>query len=221
MKTTGIVSTICFVVTVSLAILGLSTQFALRAPVTYSFHFNDSQSIQKTGHDVEISEMAGAIGIYLSRPGAGKFQVYEKNGEYRDPVFSRKDQGIMKKFRRALNMELAAVLCITALAALLFAFMSREELREWRFLASVAAIPSAGVMIVIRGILAGSGPVQSALYRAFIGIQPGKKDTLYLLMGTGFAKAYEIFSVGAAIVLLMLFSYGVFRSRLQKKRIFY
>ena len=63
--------------------------------------------------------------------------------------------------------------------------------------------------------------MQSALYRVFIGIQLGKKDTLYLLMGTGFAKAYEIFSVGAAIVLLMLFSYGVFRSRLQKKRIFY
>ena len=47
------------------------------------------------------------------------------------------------------------------------------------------------------------------------------RSGLYLLMGTGFAKAYEIFSIGAAIVLLMLFSYGVFRSRLQKKRIFY
>ena len=93
MKTTGIVSTLCFVVTVSLAILGLSTQFALRAPVTYSFHFNDSQSIQKTGHDVEISEMAGAIGIYLSRPGAGKFQVYEKNGDAYDRFLDLTEEG--------------------------------------------------------------------------------------------------------------------------------
>lgn len=89
MQKSSRVFSVLLTVLIPLAIFILSSNLILRMPLTYKFYFNDSMTINKIDYSVSVSKVGNSIGAYFSKPGSTEFQVYEKNGSYKDGVFKK------------------------------------------------------------------------------------------------------------------------------------
>lgn len=92
---------IILIVTLSLMIVILSSNLILRVSETYNFHFNDSQVTSEIPYSVTGSELSGEIAHYWTSFSSDDFQVYEVNGNYRDPIFKADEQAAMKKAKHS------------------------------------------------------------------------------------------------------------------------
>ncbi|MGN1382022.1 MAG: hypothetical protein ACI4W2_04315 [Eubacterium sp.] len=221
MQKTSIGVSLLSVITIPLAIILLSSNIALRIPLTYQFYFTDKQAISSAGYEVTESQMSHAITSSLNSVSGGKFQVYEKNGQYKDPIFGTKDQTVVNKVRKQLNKELAAGLFALIASVILFEFTLRKKMPEWLIAEGQWASGIICALLFIQAILVNIKSFRLWLYNHLVGITLKKSDALYSLMHLGFAKAYLVFSTLIAVILLLLFVYILVRRTRPKGMIFY
>jgi hypothetical protein len=207
MQKISIVFSVLLTVTIPAAILLLSFNFALRLPQTYEFYFTDSLAISKAGLNIEIQDMSDEIGSYLSSVKESTFQIYEKNGSYNDPVFSKKDRNAMKKIRVFLFKELIAGLCFLAFSILVYEFGLFVRVEEWLRVEAYIASWVTGILLAAQSILMAATGFPQWLYNKFIGVELGKNSNLKLLMTQNFSKTYIIFSLVIGVVMLIIFIY--------------
>lgn len=211
---------VILIVTMSLAITILSSNLILRMSSTYVFHFNDSQAISEIPYYVTESDVAGAITGYWSSFKSDKFQVYEENGNYKDPVFIADEQQAMQKAKSILNIELAGgFLCLLISCAIYFYLWKNQFLEALRNRFRVG-IGSAAVLMIARGILVGIKGFRKWLYSNLIGVKLSKDATLVVLLGDPFFKTYLIFVSIAGIAMIAVLTY-VHYSLTKPSRIFY
>jgi hypothetical protein len=221
MQKTSIGVSLLTVITVPLAIILLSSNIALRLPLTYQFYFTDKQAISSAGYEVTESQMSHEIASSLNSISGGKFQVYEKNGQYRDPIFGTKDQKVVDKVRKQLNKEFAGGLIALITSIFLFEFTLRKKMPEWLIAEGQWASGIICALLLLQAMLINIKSVRLWLYSHLVGITLKKSDALYTLMHLGFAKAYLVFSTLIAVILLLLFVYILVKRTRPKGMIFY
>lgn len=221
MQKTSIGVSLLAVITIPLAILLLSSNIALRLPLTYQFYFTDKQAVSSAGYEVTESEMSREIAKNLNSISKSSFQVYEKNGPYKDPIFGQKDQRVVEKVRKQLNKELLFGIFALIASIILFEFTLRRKMQEWLTAEGQWASGIVCAVLVLQVVLLNMKSVRSWLYTHLIGISMKKSDALYTLMHLGFAKSYLVFSTVIAVILLLIFVYVLVRRTRPKGMIFY
>lgn len=221
MQKTSIGLSLLSVITIPLAIILLSSNIALRLPLTYQFYFTDKQAITSAGYDVTEKEMSREIASSLSSVSGKNFQVYEKNGQYRDPIFGRADQKVMRLARTQLNRALILGLIALLASIILFEFTLRNKMEEWLTAEGQWASAAVCALLVLQAIVVNIGGFRKWLYAHLIGVSLSKGDALYMLMHLGFAKAYLIFATVIAVIMLLIFVYILVKRTKPKGMIFY
>ena len=217
----SVIMSVLLTVLIPVAILLLSSNLVLRMPLTNDFYFNDSQTLDEIDYSITVSDMGSAIGKYFSMPGSADFQVYEKNGKYKDTVFTTSEQKVMKKAKDFLFRQFLVALGILILAMLIYANTSRKGLRDLLRYESWIAMGGTVFLLILQLVLIGHKSFRAMLYGAFIGSGLSKTSTLYIILGGGkIYSIYLMFSSIAMIVLLLLFIYLNYKHT-KPDRIFY
>ena len=209
------------IVLIPAVIVLLSSAVVLHMPQPYEYYFNDSESLSGIGYGVEVSEMGKEIADYFRMPSDEPFQVYERNGEYEDPIFSDRDQEVMKKAAEFLWKETLLALALTVLAVLVFWNTKRKKLidplRVEGWIASILTV----LLQAAQFVLLSSESFRHVLYQKLIGISLPRTSNLYVILGNGeFAGVYLMFQTIIAAALLVLFAYIVYKST-RPERVFY
>lgn len=194
-------------ITLPLTILILSSNLILRTSEVYVYHFNDSQVVRELPYSVEERDVASAISAYWSQRGSESFQVYEDNGKYKDPVFEEKEQVVMYKARKLINLHLFAGLLLMVISAVIYIYLLKREFRaalrnRYKFSVAFAAI-----MMIARIVLISTKSFRVWAYDYLIGIDLGKESNLLLLLGDPFFRTFLIFTtiLGAALLGVMTY----------------
>lgn len=193
---------IVLAVTLPLMIFILSSNLVLRVSATYTFHFNDSQVIGEVPYNITGSETAGEIASYWSSFSSEPFQVYEKNGNYRDPVFEEDEQQVMGKIKSVLNIELAAGFLCLIITLAIYIYLYRNGFRDALRKRSYTGMGIAAALLVIHAVCWCTGSYRRWLYDTLIGMPLAEDSTLVILLGDPFFKTYVIFAsiLGAALL---------------------
>lgn len=207
-------------VLIPLAIFLLSSNLILRMPLTYQYYFNDSQSINGIDYDISVSKMSKSICSYFSSPGSEEFQVYEVNGQYKDPVFGSKDKTVMKNAKNFLFKELVAGLAALIFAVLIYVNTVKKKLREYLRIESWIAMGVTAFLLLLQLILMNIKGFRAVLYGAILGEKLTKSSNLLTILGGSFYKTYLAFDLITGIILLLIFIY-INHKYTKAERIFY
>lgn len=209
------------IITLPLTITILSSNLILRVSETYNYHFNDSQAISEIPYYVTGSEVSGEIASYFSSFRSDAFQVYEKNGNYRDPVFEEDEQLVMKKAKNILNIELAGGLICLLISIAIYIYLWKNGYREaLRNRYRVSAVLSV-ILMIGRIICVSAKPFRLWLYDRLIGVQLAENSTtLSTLLGDPFFKTYLVFATILGGVILAVATYADYNLT-KPPRIFY
>lgn len=209
------------IILIPAAIVLLSSSVVLHMSQPYEYYFNDSESLSGIGYGVEVSEMGDEISDYFRMPSDKPFQVYERNGEYEDPIFSEQDQAVMKKAADFLWKETFLAVILTVLSVLIFWNTKRkkliDQLRAESWIATVLTV----LLLILQFVLLSTESFRQVLYRKLIGITLPKTSNLYVILGSGeFAGVYLMFTTILAAAILVLFVY-IFYKNTRPERVFY
>ncbi len=198
---------VVLVFTLSLMIVILSSNLVLRVSAIYTFHFNDSQVMNQIPYSVNGSQMAGDITAYLSSFNGKKFQVYEDNGIYKDPIFQDQEQQAMRKVKNILNIELAAGLLCLALSLAIYIYLwksgfKKALLNRYRVSAAITLL-----LLIGQGVFWSVKSLRLWAYGFFIGVDLGDNSTLEIILGDPFYKTYILFAsiLGAALLSVLTY----------------
>lgn len=215
------VCSVILAVLLPLMIVILSSNLILRISETYVYHFNDSQVIGEIPYSVTGSEMADEISSYWSSFSGKPFQVYEKNGSYRDPIFEEAEQQIMGKAKSILNIELAAGLFSLAIVIAIYVYLWKNDFREALRNRYYTGAGLTVVLLIVQGICWSIKSFRLWAYQFFIGIElPKETDTLLTLLGDPFFKTYILFASVFGVAVLAVLTY-VNHKLTKPSRIFY
>lgn len=164
--------------------------------------------------------MADEISSYWSSFSSKDFQVYEINGEYKDPVFDKDEQAVMKKAKSILNIELLAgvVLLIITIAIYVY-FVKHNFIDALRNRFRIGAGLTVALMIANVACFMTKG-FRLWLYNSLIGVELEKKATLTIVLGDPLYETYILFSTALAAVALGIFIF-VNHKYTKPARIFY
>ena len=210
---------IVLIIILPLSIITLSGNVVLRISETYVYHFNDSQVIEDIGSIVYGSEVADEITGYFNSPSSEEFQIYEENGDYRDPIFDEVESRAMKRAKILMTWTLFFAVVLMGGSIALYIFMTTSVEREMlRLVGFIALIVSAIEMLLIDFLIT-RPDFRAMLFKRFIGVELGKESTLMILLGSPFEKTYIIFSTVLAIAIIGIFTY-IHYSTTKEKRLF-
>ena len=220
MKQINYILSFIMVLLISLAILMLSSTLVLRMSATYVYHFNDSQAVLDIPYSVKGGEMADEISGYLTSFSSDKFQVYEDNGKYKDPLYNSTEQEVMRQVRKVLNIELGLGLLSMGLFVAIYVHFwrrgSTKALRNRGYLAIGITV----ACILVRVILVCNKTFRHWLYGQWMGIKLPKDSLLVMVLGDPMFKTYALFASLVALIFAGIFAYVNMRLTKQE-RIFY
>ena len=195
---------ILLVIVMPLMIVIMTSNITLRTPDLYQYHFNDSEIMNDFGYDISEESMSKEISDFLISIKYEKFQVYEDNGIYQDPVFDSLDSNAMRKARNVLNIELGiGILCLLLTLAIYLYFLKsgfKKALRN-RF---KIIIPLTFVIIIGQAICWVSKPIRSWFYAKLIGVTLAKDSGLAMILGAGFTNTVAQFITIIGILFLVI-----------------
>jgi hypothetical protein len=207
MKRTGIGLHILLNITFPLMIIILSLNIVLRVPETYTYYYNDSQVTSSLGTNTSGSEFAEEITGYFNSFSKSEFQVYEKNGEYLDPVFDQDEQVVMKKAKHILSTSMyGGIFCALISFSSYFYLYKKGRKDILRTGGKIACILAELLSIAVFIVMQLKGPM-NYLFKRLIGVYPAKESLLRILMGSPFEKTASIFFIFLATILVAIFLY--------------
>lgn len=219
MRRLNLVWYIIIMILLPLSILLLSGNAVLRVSPTYVYHFNDSEVVGDVGTSIGGSRLADEIAGYFNSFSGEEFQVYEINGEYRDPIFEENESIAMSKGKRILTWTLILGLVTFGASIAIYVYLSslvdRLPLRRLGFLALLCSFGG----VVAQNLLLRDARIRGILYDRFIGIELGKSSAIKILLSSPFERTYLIFSSVVAVVIIGLLLY-IHGSLTREKRLF-
>ena len=206
-------------ITLPVGIVLLSGNLVMRTSATYVYHFNDSQVVSQVGSTMSGEDFADAFSGYFNSIKGGEFQVYEENGEFRDPIFDESESEAMGAARNIMTLTLLSAIVFLGASIAIYIYLrgnvDRVELR----VTGMAALGLSAVAVVLADLAAHSQRIRSTLYSRFIEVPLSSESTLKLLLGSPFEKTYIIFSTVVAVAIICLLVY-IHLSLTKERRIF-
>ena len=194
-----------FLITVSVIVL--SGNAALRVSGTYGFYFNDIQASDYVDSSLSNTELASEITGYFNSLDDEEFQIYEKNGDFLDPVFDSTETRIMRRAKGLLKWTLVGGAVLFVIAVMLYIYLRiTGEKRHLRITGIIAAITIIITQAVKYFLLSNSG-FRASLYNRFIGLQLNEESSLKMLLGSPMENVYLVFASVIAIAFLIVFLY--------------
>ena len=219
MRRFNIIWYITFLIILPISILMLSGNAVLRVPAMYVYHFNDSQVVSKVGTYVEGEEFAESIAGYFNKIKKEEFQIYEENGEFKDPIFTESESQLMGKAKNTMTWGLIAGIVFMVSSFAIYIYLggqtSKAGIRGLGFLAGGIT----AVEIVIMDVLLRSKGLRALLYDKFLGIEISKDSVLYILLSSPFEKTFSIFASVLAVVIICVLLY-IHNMLTKEKRLF-
>jgi len=194
MRQFNYICSIILVITLPLMIVILSSNLILRSSATYTFHFNDSQVVMEVPYSVKGNEFASEIAAYWNSFSDEPFQVYEDNGLFKDEIFEKDEQAVMKKAKDVLNIELAIGLFCLILSVGIYIYLLKSGFYEAvrnRFKVCIGV--TAGLLI-LQAAAFSMKSFRLWLYNTFIGIELHKDSILQLILGDPSYVTYILFA---------------------------
>lgn len=206
MRQFNYICSIILVITLPLMIVILSSNLILRSSATYTFHFNDSQVVMEVPYSVKGNEFASEITSYFNSVFSDEpFQVYEDNGLFKDEIFEKDEQAVMKKAKDVLNIELAVGLFCLVISAGIYIYLLKSGFYEAvrnRFKVCIGV--TVGLLVVQAAVFSIKG-FRVWLYNALIGLPVHKDSILQLILGDPSYVTYILFASifgGGALAIL-------------------
>ncbi len=219
MKRLNIIWYIGLIIILPISIVLLSGNIVLRIPETYNYHFNDSQAADKVGSSITGTEFAKEFSSYFNSPGRDDFQVYEENGEFRDPIFDENESMAMGKAKTIMLWTLFSGVLFFGGGIAIYIYLLNTVERETIRLVGIIATLASALELVIYEVLVSRAGIRKIFYDRFIGIALNKDSTLRLLVGTPFEKTYIIFSSVLCIAIIGILLY-IHLSITRERRLF-
>lgn len=113
MRKFNIFCSLIIVFTMTLAIITLGQNIAVRTTGAYTFYFNDTRVVDIVFNEYTNSEVSDQISGFMNSWRPDKFQIYEDTGYDLEGIFDGKDSHNMLAFKKAADISL--VLCIVSL----------------------------------------------------------------------------------------------------------
>lgn len=203
------VCSVILAVILPLMIVILTSNLILRVSETYVYHFNDSQVISEIPQNVTGGDMAREISSYWSSFSRQPFQVYEQNGDYRDPIFDETEQQVMHKAKNILNIELAAGLFCLAITIAIYVYLWKNGFRDALRNRYYTGAGLTAALLILQGVCWSIKGFRLWAYDFFIGIElPKESTTLLTVLGDPFFKTYILFAsvFGAAVLAILTYA---------------
>ncbi|XVG94945.1 DUF1461 domain-containing protein [Eubacteriales bacterium KG127] len=207
---------VCFLI----ALVCVSSTIALHLKSTYDYHFNDGAAFKKINSPVPATELSSGVTKYFVMPTKDKFQIYEVNGKYKDPIFNIKEQRIMEKIKKIITFELFVGVFSAAAFFACYVYMYKKGFKEAIRNRIKASICIGFVLIIIRVIIISIKSFRYGLYNWAIGINLGKKTLLIAIFGDPFFKTYLLFASMGALMIIGITLY-INQKLTKPERIFY
>ena len=219
MRKFNFLSYILIMIILPIAIVSLCGNVVFRISETYIYHFNDSQVIEDIGSIVTGGEVADSITGYFNSPSRAEFQIYEQNGEFKDPIFDEVESRAMHKAKRVLTWTLLGGILLMAGGIALYIFMTGTVEREVLRLIGFITIGISAIELVVVDFLVARPGIRALLYDKFIGEALGEESTLRILLGSPIQKTYIIFSSVLSLAVMGIFLY-IHSNITREKRLF-
>lgn len=153
MKKLNYIWCVLLAIALPVMIMLLSSNIVLRVSETYVYHFNDSQAVDRLYTDVTGSQFAKEITSYFNSFGSKDFQVYEKNGRFKDAFFNKADILAMKKARKDLNLSLGLAVINGVIGIGSFVYLYRKRFIKPLKISSYTSVGISIGYIVVLNIL--------------------------------------------------------------------
>lgn len=201
---------VCFLISV----LTISSTLALHTKTTYNFHFNDGVAFSKINSPVEPHKLSSGVTKYFVSTSKKDFQIYEVNGRFRDPIFDKKEQRIMKKVKIIFSIELLASALTAVVFFVLYKYLYSNGFKEALNNRMRFAIYLTSGCAVVRILAFSIKSFRHNLYMQMVGIKVDKHSLLIPIFGDQFYKSYLLFSTIIVIVLIVIAIY--FKNKMTK-----
>ena len=216
----NLLSSILLVILIPLTIIVLTDNITLRMPDMYQYHFNDSEVLDEIDYYFPGTQMSSEIASYFSSFSNDKFQVYENNGIYQDPVFPHTDRLFMEKVKYILNFALGVgLLCLIAMVAIYIYLYKNGYKKALRNRCKVSFALTVALFI-LQGILISRKSIRLWIYTDIIGLKLSESTVIGVILGGQFYSTYLLFSAIIGAVLTGIMFYTSFRLT-RPPRIFY
>lgn len=189
---------VCFLISV----LTLSSTLTLHTSTTYNFNFNDGVAFKKIPAPVEPDKISSELTKYLISPSKEKIQIYEVHGRFKDPIFNKKEQEVMKKVKIIFSIELFAGALSAVVFFALYRYLYSNGFKEALSDRMKFAIYTTSACIIARIIAFSLKSFRINLYMQMVGIKVDKHSVLIPIFGDPFFKSYLLFSTIIAVVLI-------------------
>lgn len=202
MKKVNYIISYLLVVSFLISVLTLSSALTLHTSTTYNFHFNDGVAFKKIPAPVEPDKISSELTRYLISPSKEKLQIYEVNGRFKDPIFNKKEQEVMKKVKIIFNFELLTGVLSAVVFFALYRYLYSNGFKEALGNRMKFAIYITSAFIIARLVAFSIKSFRINLYMNMIGIKVDKLSILIPIYGDPFFKSYLLFSTVTAMVIL-------------------
>ena len=196
---------------IPIAITTLTLNIVLRLPETYVYHFNDSEIINELPTDLKGGDFADEITSYLNSPKKGEFQVYEKNGKFKDAIFDKRDSRAMKNAKSSLfKISMVSVTSIIVSIACYW-YLKKKNMKKILRISGYIWTGITGIYIIILQILLRNKTIRIGIYNKLISVNLTKGSSLLLILGPPFYKTVLIFFTLTTILITAIIFYFNFK----------
>ncbi len=198
---------ITLLISLPIMVVTLGGNIVFRISSTYVYHFNDTQVAASTGFGISEREFADEITGYFNSFGIHDFQIYEKNGEFEDPVFERGDITAMGTLKYALDISL--LLCVLSIFITIGIYIllhtkgRKAATRHFGFGAIIIAL----ILVLIEVILINTKSVQGFFIKNVLGINLPNESTVRVLLESPFEKTVTLFILIISFGMITVFTY--------------
>lgn len=207
MRRLSFVFYIILVLSISFFNVIFSYNVILRVPETYIYHFNDSQATYNISANITGGDIADEIASYFNSPFIKEFQIYEKNGNFKDPIFEKKETEIMKKSKKILGVSAFAGIVLFVVSILTYIYLMKNTSKSKLRKTGYAAIGISALLQIISVVCLNIDAIRKSIYGTVIGISTGKDSLLNLLIGSPFEATVSIFSSIITGIFIGIFVY--------------
>lgn len=212
--------TLLLIVLLPLTIFLFTSNLTLRLSDVYVYHFNDSEVLDEIPFEISKNDMAKGITSYLNSFSSDKFQVYEDNGIFQDPIFSLEDRKVMEATKHYITYGLALALLLFALTILLYVWALKNNLKKLLRRRFTIGIVLTIIAMVANGICAYNQWFRSWLNFKLIGFELGQESILQIILGGNYFTTYVLFSSIIGLIFIGAVSYLTYMLT-KPPRIFY
>lgn len=202
MKKVNYVISYLLVVCFLISVLTISSTLALHAKTTYDFNFNDGVAFKKISSPVDSHKLSSGVTKYFLSTSKKEFQIYEVNGEFKDPIFNKKEQRVMKKVKSIFSMELFAGVLSALVFFALYRYLYANGFKAALYNRMRFAIYATSILVLARILMFCIKSFRYNLYMQMVGIKLDKHSLLIPIFGDPFYKSYLLFSSIIAVVLI-------------------